>query len=408
MKSVPRYLTVRTIGRRFRRIATGRASMLRYVQTPAPDLPSPQWLRLRPRLSGICGSDLATIAAKGSTYFSPLVSTPFVPGHEVVADVVEIGNDVKDVSVGDRVVLEGALHCEVREIETPCRPCDRGQRAACENVTLGVIGPGIQTGYCRDTGGGWSECFVGHEAQFLPVPDELSDTAAVLVEPLACAIHAVLKAQICPDATVLVLGCGTMGLLVVAAIRGLGSSCRVAASAKYPHQADLAQKLGADVIVPVGGPLCESVSDWTNAQVHQPELGKPVVIGGVDVTFDCVGASSTIDDSIRLTGAGGKVVLVGMPAIPKGVDWTAIWHQEIQVHGAYGYGIETIDGSRQRTFSIALDMIRRSPQTYEPLVDARYPLHEYRQAVQHALHAGPLGSVKTVFDFVTSSPGPTA
>ena len=348
--------------------------MLRYADLPEPRLPSDEWVVIKTHLSGICGSDLATIAAKGSAYFSPFVSTPFVFGHEVVGEIAEVGDAVSSVKVGDRVVLEPALHCRVRGISPVCPACEQGTYAACVNVTRGMLSPGIQTGFCRDTGGGWSARFLAHEQQVYPIDADLSDEAAVLVEPLACSVHAALAGNLQPEQTVLVLGCGTIGLLTIAAIRQLGFTNRILASARYPHQKRLAEAFGADEIVPTGEALYSAIPELTGAEVYQPEIGKPVLIGGVGVTFDCVGASSTLDDAIRLTASGGKVVLVGMPGIPSGVDWTNIWHKELSVVGAYAYGIETVDGERVRTFDLALRMACDAEDTLVPLVDARYPL----------------------------------
>src|SRR4051794_21602882 len=136
---------------------------LREVAEPA--LPGPRWARVRPTLSGICGSDLASIAAEGSPFFAPLTSFPFTFGHELVGTVTEVGPDVRTVKPGDRVVVEPALHCGVRGVEPPCAACAAGAYGNCVNVTAGVISAGVQTGYCRDTGGGWSASLVAHEVQ---------------------------------------------------------------------------------------------------------------------------------------------------------------------------------------------------------------------------------------------------
>ncbi len=90
-KSIPRYLLVRGLGKRLHGVATGALAPLALAEVPEPPLPAPDWVRVRPRLCGICGSDLATIRAAGSPYFSALTSFPFVLGHEVVGDVVEAG-----------------------------------------------------------------------------------------------------------------------------------------------------------------------------------------------------------------------------------------------------------------------------------------------------------------------------
>lgn len=399
VKSIPRYLAVRSLAGRSRSAATGPFSLVRYADVDPPQLPSDRWIRVRTRLSGICGSDLATVCAKGSPYFSPFVSTPFVLGHEVVGHVAEIGAAVENLSVGDRIVIEPALHCTVRGVAPVCRPCSQGRYAACENVLQGDLAPGIQTGYCRDTGGGWSPEFIVHECQTVRVPDGVTDEAAVLIEPFACALHAVLRATIRPRSTLLVMGCGTIGLLAIAALRGLGFDNDILASAKHPRQKELAMSVGATAIVPTGARLYDELSRATGATLLQPEIGKPVLIGGVDVTFDCVGASSTIDDAVRMTRSGGEAILVGMPSVPKGVDWTNIWHKELRVQGAYAYGIERWQGEHVRTFALAMQLIRDHGEALAALVDARYPLHRYREAILNALLAGRRGSVKTVFEF---------
>jgi threonine dehydrogenase-like Zn-dependent dehydrogenase len=398
-KSIPKYLAVRALSKKQRNAATGPLSLVRHTDVDPPSLPTARWLRVRTRLAGICGSDLATVCAKGSPYFSPFISTPFVLGHEAVGVVSEIGAKVDDVAVGDRVVIEPALHCTVRGVSPVCRPCSQGRYAACENVLEGDIARGIQTGYCRDTGGAWSGEFVAHECQAIKVPDGVSDEAAVLIEPLACAVHAVLQASLRHGGTALVLGCGTMGLLTIAALRGLGFENQILASAKHSRQKQLALAMGADTIVPTGEELYEALPRATGAKVLHPEIGKPVLIGGVDTTFDCVGASATIDDALRMTRSGGEVILVGMPAIPKGVDWTNIWHKELRVQGAYAYGIERRDDTPIRTFTLAMQLIQDAGESLAPLVDAKYPLSQYREAIRNALNAGRRGSVKTVFEF---------
>ena len=368
-----------------------------------PAMPNGSWVRIQTRLSGICGSDLSTIRAKGSPYFSPMTSWPFVFGHEVVGEVSETGSEVTTVSVGDRVVLEPALCCPVRGIEPMCDLCKEGAYGNCEQVMHGVLAPGIQTGYCRDTGGGWSAEFIAHAFQLHRVPDEISDEEAVLVEPFSCCLHAALLARPDDTDTVLVIGCGTIGLLTIAALRAIGSHCRILAVARYPHQQTFARDLGADEIIRDGRMLYETIGNETGAERYKPEIGKPTVIGGVDTTFDCVGAAQTIDDALRLTRARGTVAVVGMPGIPSGVDWTSIWYKELNVLGAYAYGSETHEGGRIRTFELAMRLLETHGTRLMPLVTSTYPLARYRKAIQHAIQAGKEGAVKVVFDFRNAS-----
>ena len=152
-----------------------------------------------PVLSGICGSDLSTLDGRSSRYFEEIVSFPFVPGHEVVGRLAAdaVGADGEPLAAGSRVVLQPVLGCAARGIHPFCAACAAGQVGNCARVAFGHIKPGLQTGFCADTGGGWSTTgLVAHSSQLFAVPDELSDADAVTTEPVACAVHAVLGAGI--------------------------------------------------------------------------------------------------------------------------------------------------------------------------------------------------------------------
>jgi threonine dehydrogenase-like Zn-dependent dehydrogenase len=400
VKSIPRWLLLKALGPRLPGLCTSRLGFLHLAEVAEPPLPTPRWVRVRPRLSGICGSDLASIAAEGSPFFAPLTSFPFTFGHEVVGTVTAVGDAVREVRVGDRVVVEPVLHCAVRGIGEPCPACRQGNYGNCTNVTAGDIGPGVQTGYCRDTGGGWSHGLVAHEVQLHRVPETVPDEAAVLVEPLSCALHAVLSTQysVHRPPKVLVCGCGTMGLLVIAALRALQVPAHVIALAKHLHQQEQARRLGADDIIAPGKDAREQLCKRTGATLHFAEIGPPTVLGGFDVVFDCVGSPRSLDESLRFTTARGRTVVVGMPAIPRTVDWTTIWYKELQVRGTYTYGIEDVAGERLRTFALALRLLEQGRVDLRPLVTHRFALPDYSRALRTALHTGPHRSIKTVFD----------
>ncbi len=397
-KSIPRYLVMRHLGKRWRNLYTSFVSCVHLVDIPEPQLPTPEWVKVRPRLSGICGSDLAIITAKGSPYFSPFTSTPFVLGHEIMGEIAETGAAVESFPVGARVVIEPALSCKVRGISPPCHQCRNQRFANCENITKGDISAGVQTGYCRDTGGGWSEYVLAHQSQLHLVPDDILDETAVLLEPFACALHGVLKTEFNETDEICVIGGGTIGLLTVAAVRILGHRNRILIFAKYPHQQQLALELGADEVLSPNSGRYAAFCELTGATSHQPELGQQVLIGGVDVTFDCIGSSVTIDDALRFTRAGGDVILVGMPGIPKNVDWTSIWYKQLNVKGAYTYGLETHNGEQIHTFTLGMRLLQKMGPGLRPLVSKPFPLRDYKRAIQTAMNTGKTATVKTAFD----------
>jgi threonine dehydrogenase-like Zn-dependent dehydrogenase len=399
-KSIPRYALLKLLGSRCPRSMYARIAPITLRSMPPPQLPGPSWVRIAPRLAGICGSDLATICAKGSPYLAPVISLPFVLGHEVVGVITELGAQVQGLLVGDRVVIQPALGCKVRGIAPPCRECGEGRDALCRHVARGCISAGIQTGYCRDTGGGFSECLVAHESQVYRLPDAIDDRAAVLIEPFACALHGALRATPGPDDTALVIGCGAIGLLTIAALRATGCTARILAVAKYDHQRHLALALGASEMLSGGGPLRDRYKKWAaslDAHVLEPELGKPAVLGGADVVFDCIASAGSIDDGIRFTRSAGRFVLVGMPSIPRGIDWTPLWYKELTLSAAYAYGPERLADGVRPTFELAIELMREWADRLAGLLGRPFELADYRGAIRAALSSGQTGVAKTTF-----------
>jgi threonine dehydrogenase-like Zn-dependent dehydrogenase len=333
-----------------------------------PELPGPDWLVLRPRLSGICGSDLATVDGHSSRYFEPIVSFPFTPGHEVVGDLAD----------GRRAVVVPVLTCATRGISPPCEQCAAGRVNLCERIAFGHLEPGLQCGFCESTGGGWSQQMVVHPTQVVEVPEALTDEQAVMVEPLACAVHAARQVD---AGRVAMIGAGTLGLLTVAALRRLSPATEIMATAKHPDQRRWAKELGADVVVEPGE-LARAVRSTTGSLVVGDQL-----TGGVAAVVDCVGTEATLTQALRVVAPGGTVHAVGMPARTT-LDLTGLWHRESSLRGCYAY--------RRADFATALDLV--DELDLGRLVTATYPLSRYEDAIDHAAHAGARGAVKVAFD----------
>lgn len=347
-----------------------------------PKLPGPGWSYVRTRLAGICGSDLATVDGRVSRYFEPLVSFPMTPGHEVVG----IGPD------GTRVVLEPVLGAVARG-ETPpwlgAAPADGDDYG---HLIGGVIEPGLQTGSCASTGGGWAEMFAAHETQLHSLgavsAEELSDEGAVMIEPTAAATHAVLRANVPDGGTAAVIGAGTMGLAAIAALRAFTGVDAVVVGARYSHQRRLATELGADLAVDPSE-LVRAVRRAAGTRVIGHTLGS-----GTDATIDAVASSSSLTDAVAITKPRGRVVLLGMPAQVQ-LDLSALWHRETELVGAYCYGTEHGHGDRH-TFELAMQLVRDC--SLERLVTELYRLEDYKAAIGHAAEAGKRGAVKIAFD----------
>lgn len=366
-RSPARYAAAMVAGS-FRAGRGARYGPLSLRDVDAPELPGPDWLRLRPRLAGICGSDLATIDGKSSRYFEPIVSFPFTPGHEVVGDLED----------GRRVVVIPVLHCAARGITPACDMCRTGRINLCERVAFGDLEPGLQCGFCESTGGGWSQEMVVHPSQVVEVPEGLDDDAAVIVEPAACAVHAARQVD---AGRVAVIGSGTLGLLTVAALRRYAPASEIMATAKHPDQRRWAKELGADVVC-APGELARAVRAAAGSMVVGDQL-----TGGATAVVDCVGSEASLGQALEVVAPGGTVHVVGMPARTT-LDLTGLWHREVALRGCYAY--------RREDFDAAIDLVGAAE--LGRLVSATYPLSRYEDAIDHAAHAGVRGAVKVAFD----------
>ncbi len=378
-----RGLTSTRAGGRMSGMIAGNIAPLRLVNRQAPDLPGPGWTRVTPILSGICGSDLGLLLGRSSPYLSPMTSMPFVPGHEIVGRTQDA---VPGVPAGSRVVIDPVLSCAARG--TPeCRWCAQGLQSRCDHITAGRISAGLQTGFCADTGGGWSRQLVAHASQLHVVPDDLPDERAVLVEPLACAVHSVRRVDVPSGATAVVVGAGTVGLLTLLALRELTQVGPVYVVAKHGHQKEKAKALGATAVIEPRKAV-RALRRVTTARMHTPERGADFLLGGVDLAFECTGGTNGLDTSLRLVRAGGTVVMSGMPS--GNVDLTPLWYRELKLVGAYASGADGAD------FADALRLAGTAP--LDGYVGTTYPLARWREALNHAADAGRLGTVKVAFD----------
>jgi len=351
------------------------AGALALEEVRPPRAPGPEWVHVQPRLTGICGSDLALINGKASLHLATLTSTPFIPGHEIVGTL----------RGGERVVVQPALGCEVRGVTPACPECAQGLPALCRNTTDGDISAGLQTGFCRDSGGGWSEVLVAHRSQLHAVPDDLADEDAVLVEPLACAIHAARIADVQPGENVAIIGAGTIGLLTLAAVRESAPSATLICVAKHAGQQTAARRFGADDVFG-SDRLYVDGARITNSRRLVGHGNREMLLGGFDRVLDCVGSGASIEQAITITRPRGRVVLVGMPGELK-ADLAAAWLRELELRGAYGY---------ENDFPAAIEFARELKPGR--LIDRGWPLRAFKKALDTAPKAARAGRVKTVFE----------
>jgi threonine dehydrogenase-like Zn-dependent dehydrogenase len=379
-----------------------------FPPTKLDDIPEPEiksgCVKIKTLLAGICGSDLGTILLQESPLLEPLCSFPAVMGHENVGHVVEIDEGVTGPEINDRVVVDPILSCTPRGIEPICKYCEEGNTASCENFDIGDLSPGMETGWCRDRGGSFSPYIIAHASQVHKVPDNVSNENAVLVEPFSIGIHVVSRHFPRDSDTVIVLGVGVIGLMIVTVLRTLGSKARIIAIDKSEFQGKMALKQGANDFIPARKDYYKELAKLLGLRLHTPLLPligkKKLVMGGVDVVYECAGKQDTVDDALRLTRAGGLMVLVGTPAQIK-IDWSSVWFKELQVLGSFGSSMEEYNCvSKRHAFDIALDLMSSGKVDLSWMIthEFRFP-KDYKKAIKYTINKGKYGVTKAIFTF---------
>ncbi|MBI4260770.1 MAG: zinc-binding dehydrogenase [Actinobacteria bacterium] len=349
-----------------------------------PPLPGDGWARLRPRLTGICGSDVGLLSLHQSMYLAPYMDLPATLGHEILADDED----------GRRVVVDTVLGCEAlgRTGDEACPPCVAGFPEVCRRFGEDQ---GALIGFSAGVGGGWSEELVAPRANLFPVPEDLPDERAVLLEPAAVMLHAVLLRPIRSPA--LVVGAGLLGLSGAAVLRALDPSVEVVVLAKHEHQARAAEEAGATAVrLREDGGHNERLAELSGARLAGPSIDRPTVTGGFPVVLECVGNDAAVDLSFRMAEERGTVVLVGGSAYARELDLAPTWSRELEIVGSYCYGWERWEGERIRTFDLVLDLVRDGRLRPGEWVTHTFGLEEHPAALAAAMSKSG-GALKVCF-----------
>lgn len=406
--SVPRFLVARTLGRISEAATFGPLGGLRLRNLPEPSPPGPEWVRLAVTSAGICGTDLSNISFSASPVMEPFGSFPAVPGHEVLARVDEVGPEVTRFRPGDRVVVDPLISCRVRghPPDRHCPSCRRGLPGTCEaageegRIRIGErpLRRGLTIGYHADLPGGWAGRMLAHESQLHPVPEPLDDRTAVLTEPLAIGVHAVLNAPPEEGWDVLVIGSGPIALGTIWALRATGFRGTIVGQTKRKSEARMARKLGATEVIRPGDEAREAMVE-TGAQAYQPLVGKEVYSGGgFPLVFDCVGSPASLSQALRFASPRGRIVMLGCAGQLRKLDLTFLWARELELKGFVGYGLEDWRGERRHTFEITHDLLLESRAPVGELVTHAFPLEQYRTALSAAANRRRSEAVKVVLE----------
>jgi len=396
--NIPRYLITGALHRKWPQVLFSKVAPVQLRDIPEPELPGRDWVKIKPLLAGLCGTDMGVICCHESLTLQPFASYPFVLGHEVCGEITEAGRDVEGFIVGDRVTVMPMLGCIPRGIDPPCRYCMSGRSQLCENFTEGKLSPGTIVGTTSGVPGFISETGIAHVSQLHRVPDGVSDEAACLTDPFSTGLHMAIQNPVEPGETLMVIGCGVMGLSTIAALKALHPEARIVAVEIDPFHSQVARDFGAQEVIspPLDKKFYRAVADLTGAKLFTPLLAKPLLVGGVDRVFDTVGSTETINTSLRILRSAGWFNLLGIGE-PKRIDWTPVWFKELTLKGVYGYQEEEFAGTVEHNFDLALRLHEEGKADLAPLVTHKFKLDNWQAALEVALNKGKHHAVKIAF-----------
>ncbi len=378
---------------------------MKLVDLDDPGFLLPDWVVTKPRLTGICGSDSKQVFMDwGEAVASPdnpmkgFFSLPQVLGHEVVADVVALGPEAEGLEVGDRVVLNPWLSCSPRGVDPICPACEAGDLSLCWSFGVGPIAPGIHTGTSSDASGGYATLMPAHGSMLFHVPDSIPDEQAVFADPFAVSLHSVTRHPPPPGGKVVVYGAGALGTCATAILRALYPEVEVLVVARFEAQAELARKLGADVIghEPATHVIEEAVA-WSGGTLS-PADGLPMAFpGAIDVVYDTIGKKETFEVGSRVLRARGTLVKAGVHG-PTIWEDTPLYFKELSMVGSNAFGIEAVDGVRQHGIQHYLDLVAGGRIDLTGMLTHTFELDDWRDAFATIATQDRTDAIKVAFD----------
>lgn len=266
--------------------------------------PGPNDLLIKIRKTAICGTDIHIY--KWDEWSQKNVPVPNIVGHEYVGQVVDMGQEVRGFSVGDRVSGEGHITCG------HCRNCRAGRRHLCRNT----VGVGVERQ------GAFAEYLVIPAFNAFKIPDNISDDLAAIFDPFGNAVHTALAFNLTGE-DVLITGAGPIGIMATAVARHVGAR-HVVITDVNDYRLSLAKKMGASRAVNISETDLKSV---------MKDLG---MTEGFDVGMEMSGVPSAFSGMLETMNHGGKIAMLGIPPAEMSIDWTKVIFKGLEIKGIYG------------------------------------------------------------------------
>ena len=320
------------------------------------DLPSPHNgpsdALVQVRASGVCGSDLDGFLGRSRKRIPPLVL-----GHEFSGEIAQLGNEVPDFRVGDRVAVYPLVVCG------QCRYCVSGREQICPDRKV----------YGLDFHGGLAEYVAAPGRSLFHLPEPLNFVEGALVEPLANALHVINSVPAIEGATGVIFGGGPIGTMVFWAAKYFGAR-GVAVVEVNPHRIVRLRHLGVDFVIDGSHDPVRSLFEWTHGS-------------GADFAVDAVGKPECRANTVRSLSPGGVAVWIGLSGDEAEIDGRAVVTRELEVKGSYAY--------RRDDFARAISILAEGKLPVHAFVDERRL--ESGQSSFEALATGKSSVMKLVF-----------
>ncbi|MDR6789304.1 threonine dehydrogenase-like Zn-dependent dehydrogenase [Sphingomonas sp. BE138] len=321
------------------------------AEIETPELPGGDWVRMRVRVAGICGTDLRHWKKP-----DPHLAC-HVMGHELAGEIVAVGDGVTRVAVGDRVVVETVLGCGT------CDWCRARRYNLC---------PDLYATRTKSVSRAYAEYVVGPQHKFYRLPDHVGFDDAALIDTYSVCLHAHHLSGVTIGDRVAVIGAGPIGLGQLMLAKAAGAAVIVVD--KVAHSLEIARRLGADAVVDAGeGDPVAAVRDFARGQ-------------GADVVFECVGGEAmptTLPQATKMARRGGAVVIVGgfdEGAIAIPLEWQRIQMSEIRLLPSASFAMHDIRPEEAEV----LDLIARGVLKTQELITHRFPLEQINEAFDTA------------------------
>ncbi|WP_085506134.1 zinc-binding alcohol dehydrogenase family protein [Thalassobacillus devorans] len=318
---------------------------LKVVEMEEPAIEQSNQVKIRMKAMGICGSDMHILHGE-----NPFASYPRVIGHEIAGEIVETGDAVSDLSVGDKVVVEPMTSCG------ECYACRQDRPNVCENVQV----------YGVHREGGGRELMVMPEHLVHKLNNQLDWPEIALIEPFTIGAQSIYRGQVQEGDYVFIIGAGPIGLCCLKMAKQAGA--KVAISDFNDQRLDFAKEWGADhVINPQNSKVEEEVFNWTGGM-------------GANVVIDAVGFPQTVEQAIEVTSVAARVVLLGFDTKMSEIAQVNITKKEL-----------TICGSRLQThrFPKVVELFNTLEFDVKDLVSHQFELEEAEKAFELMDNASP-------------------